>query len=487
VIGLRTRLLAAFAAVALLASAVTAGIAYWLVRRAVLERVQNSTITAVRATLGQAVPTQLPDVLLAPEMLRPIGTALARPGWQVWIMANQPGGWLTSGAAYPWIHIPPKMITAVRGATPADPRYPPGRPIRGKRLLFQRIQSRGVPYLVVGTPVYLPTPSGAPLASGEIEVYVIVSLAREQSDLQRMATSVTVGGAAAGIIALLLALLAARSVLRPVRRLATAAEGLGAGDLDQRVEVRGRDELAGLARTFNNTAEALQTSVTELREMEASARRFVADVSHELRTPLTSMTAVTDMLEEEVTGSAATVASMVAEETRRLRTLVGHLIEISRFDAGAADLVLDELDGAELVLQCLRLRGWTGDVRTELDPDLRVRVDPRRFDVILANLVGNALKHGAPPVTVRLDRSHEPAGIRMRVADDGPGIPSEVRRHVFERFYKADAARTRSQGSGLGLAIARSNAELHGGTLVVLDTDAGTTFELWLPDGQETE
>jgi two-component system sensor histidine kinase MtrB len=354
-----------------------------------------------------------------------------------------------------------------------------GRPITGQHLVFQRITSRGVPYLVIGTPIYLP--KGNTRYASQIEAYVIVSLRPEQSDLQRMATSVTVGGATAVVVALLLALLAARSVLRPVRRLAVAARGLGDGDLDQRVDVRGRDELAGLALTFNDTAEALKESVTELREMEASARRFAADVSHELRTPLTAMTAMTDMLEEETSGDAATAAGLVAEETRRLRTLVEHLIEISRFDAGAADLVMDDVDASEMVTHSLRLRGWIDEVETDLAPALRLRVDPRRFDVILANLVGNALKHGARPVTVRLLRSPG-AGIVLRVTDSGPGIPPEVRKHVFERFYKADAARTRSQGSGLGLAIARANAELHGGSLRLLDTESGTTFELYLPE-----
>jgi signal transduction histidine kinase len=480
VIGLRARLVAAFAAVALLASAVTAGIAYWLVRLAMLERVQNAVVNDVRNALAQTVPTQLPDMTLTSDLLQPISKALARQsGRQSWVLGNEPGGWATSGADFSHLRIPPKLIAAVRGPGRHDEQ---GRPLRGQQIFFQRITSRGVPYLVVGTPVYLPTTRGR--SASPIEAYVIVSLRREQDDLDRMASSVAVGGGAAVAVALLLALLAARSVLRPVRRLAVAAQGLGAGDLQRRVEVRGRDELARLARTFNASAEALAASVTELREMERSARRFVADVSHELRTPLTAMTAVTDALEEEATGSAATAAGLVAEETRRLRTLIGHLLEISRFDAGAAALVLDDVDLPELVLQSLRLRDWLEEVETDLVPELRARVDPRRFDMILANLVGNALRHGEAPVTVRLRRSYVPdgPGIRLRVSDSGPGIPKEVRKHVFERFYKADAARTRSEGSGLGLAIARANAELHGGELTLLDTDTGTTFELWLPN-----
>jgi two-component system sensor histidine kinase MtrB len=480
VIGLRARLVLAFAAVALLASTITAGIAYWLVRLAMLERVQNAVVNDVRTTLAQTVPTQLPAMTLSTDLLQPISDALARQsGRESWVLGDEPGGWATSGVRFRHIRIPPKLIAAVRGPGKHDEQ---ARPLRGPQTYFQRITYRGVPYLVVGTPVYLPTTSGR--TASPIEAYVIVSLKRERDDLDRMASSVAVGGGAAVAVALLLALLAARSVLRPVRRLAAAAQGLGAGELQGRVEVRGRDELARLARIFNSSAETLEASVTELRELERSARRFVADVSHELRTPLTAMIAVTDALEEEATGSAATAATLVAEETRRLRTLIGHLLEISRFDAGAAALVLDDVDLTELVLQSLRLRDWLDEVETDLVPELRARVDPRRFDMILANLVGNAVKHGEPPVTVRLRRSYVPdgPGIRLRVSDSGPGIPKEVRRHVFERFYKADAARTRSEGSGLGLAIARANAELHGGELTLLDGDTGTAFELWLPN-----
>ncbi|GLY88178.1 sensor histidine kinase [Actinoallomurus iriomotensis] len=494
-IGLRARLVAGFTAVAVLASVLTSAIAYFLVRRVLLDRVQNNAIMDVRSTLAQAIPARLPYVTYSPDLLQPFGDALARPGWQCWIMGNQPGGWVTTGEKYSWVHIPPQLITAVRASRPGSKAH--GDTLPGRRLVYQRIVSRGVPYLVVGTPIYLPkggisgpeTRFGRVTAVGsQIEAYVIISLRHEQSDLNEMAALVAVGGAIAGAVALLIALLAARSVLRPVRLLSEAARGLGDGDLDRRVEVRGRDELARLARTYNDSADALQASVAELREMEASARRFAADVSHELRTPLTTMVAVTDTLEEEVSGDAATAAGLVAEEIRRLSALVGDLLEISRFDAGAVDLVADDVDMAELVAQSLRLRGWNRDVELDLEAGLRIHADPRRIDVILANLVGNALKYGSPPVTVWSRKSSDPDGAWLRVEDHGPGIPAEARAHVFDRFYRVDTARTRGKGTGLGLAIARANAELHGGTLDLLDTDAGTVFELWLPtDQRETE
>jgi two-component system sensor histidine kinase MtrB len=143
-------------------------------------------------------------------------------------------------------------------------------------------------------------------------------------------------------------------------------------------------------------------------------------------------------------------------------------MEISRFDARAAELNTDEVDAAETVRKTLLHRHWHDLVRTELPDGIRVRLDPRRFDVVVANLVGNALRHGSEPVTVRLctRTAADGTGVLVtEVADSGPGIRPDVLPHIFDRFYKADAARTRSAGSGLGLAITQENVRLHGGTV----------------------
>jgi two-component system sensor histidine kinase MtrB len=283
-----------------------------------------------------------------------------------------------------------------------------------------------------------------------------------------------------------LALLAARGVLLPVRELRRGARGLAAGRLDTRLPVRGRDELADLVRTFNHTAGELERNVTELRRLEEQARRFAADVAHELRTPLAAMTAVTDILDEEapnLPGDAGIAARLVSAETRRLAALVENLMEISRFDAGRAVLRAEEVDLAELVTATLAARGWTGQVGTELPAGLTARLDRARIDVVLANLVGNALRHGAPPVTVAVAPLRDDR-IAVRVTDHGAGVPDEVAEHVFDRFFKADSSRARSQGSGLGLAIARENAHLHGGTVELGRAGSGgAVFTLVLPRG----
>jgi len=302
-------------------------------------------------------------------------------------------------------------------------------------------------------------------------------------------TALVFFGAEAGLLLALItiaAITASRRVLLPVRRLAHAATRMSGGDLSVRIEPRGRDELAQLVTSFNGMASALEDKVGELEGMEARARRFAGDVSHELRTPLTAMTAVVDILHEHpgLTGDAATAARLVQQEVQHLNRLVEDLIEISRFDAGTAQLVTDDTDVATAVSRCLRARSWT-DVSADVPAGLTVRLDRRRFDVILANLVGNALRHGALPVTVTAGLQPDGQGdnrLTVDVRDHGDGLPPAAIPHLFDRFYKADTARARSEGSGLGLAIAWENARLHGGHIDAGNhSGGGALFSASLP------
>ncbi|MDL4817929.1 sensor histidine kinase [Actinomadura opuntiae] len=479
--GLRVRLAAAFTAVALLSSVLASGISYVLLRRVMLQRAQDAVLTDVRSVLAQRTPRNLPpdtEPLLAAQLK----DALAGPGRKIAAVPVP----LDGSAAMPRpgsLDVPVSEEFARRA-------------MRG--IVFQRLVRRsrpsleGMPYLLVGARVLgYETTVDEPERTTPPMVFVSVSLAREAADLRTFTRVLVVADVAALVAALLLALLATRGVLRPVRRLGAAARALGQGRLDTRVRVRGSDELADLARTYNHAAAALERTVTELRAMEAASRRFVADVSHELRTPLTSMIAMTDVLAEEA-GDDGGAARLVAEETRRLGGLVEHLIEISRFDAGAAALVLDDVNVADAVAGTLSARGWADRVAVAGPADLFVRADPRRLDVIVANLAGNALKHGGPPVSVRFgpaarDPGGEP-GVRIDVADRGPGIPDDLLPVVFDRFVKAEAARSRSEGSGLGLSIAQANAVLHDGTLEAANApDGGAVFTLWLPARQAAE
>ncbi|MFC9529033.1 ATP-binding protein [Streptomyces sp. NPDC056975] len=216
---------------------------------------------------------------------------------------------------------------------------------------------------------------------------------------------------------------------------------------------------------------------------EATLQRFVADMTHELRTPLTAITAVTEVLEEEehsLDPMIAPAVHLVISETRRLNDLVENLMEVTRFDAGTARLVTAQVDVAEEVSKCLDAREWTAAVAVDAPAPVPAELDPRRLDVILANLISNALAHGQPPVTVSV--TQRPRELLVEVLDGGNGVAEKALPHVFDRFYKADSRRPRSQGSGLGLAIARENARLMGGDLWAANrAEGGAKFTLYLP------
>ncbi|WP_406283205.1 ATP-binding protein [Embleya sp. NBC_00896] len=473
---LRFRVLVAFAVVALIAAVSASGVAYWLTRTAVLERAQNSVLTEFRDNLGR-VSGGLPE---NPEQAD-LGPAVEQMressfGYSVVLVGVDGRPVASDNARFPLERVPAKLQRVVQTADSSG----------GFHMYFQRIDIDGQPYLVGGTRVVPNGPTG----------YMFKSLKDEQADLNSLARYLIVGTLLALAAAAVVALLGARHILRPVRKLGHAARELGAGRLDTRLEVRGSDELADLSRTFNDAAEKLERSVAELRVLESSSRRFVADVSHELRTPLAAMTAVSELLEEEADSlgeQGAPAARLVVAEIERLATLVEDLMEVSRFDAGTAALVADEVDITDLVTACLDARAWMDAVDLRAPRGILARVDPRRLDVMVSNLVGNALRHGGSPVTVEIHREPrefipgtlaDPAAedLMICVSDTGPGIPEDVLPHVFDRFYKADSSRARSEGSGLGLSIVMENARIHGGTAYASNMPGGgAKFTLRLP------
>jgi two-component system sensor histidine kinase MtrB len=305
---------------------------------------------------------------------------------------------------------------------------------------------------------------------------------------QQVELALTVIGLLLVTLAVTSALSIAQRVLRPVGDLADAADRMAAGDLSVRLDPEGDDEIAEVARSFNVMADSLDRSVSTLQQMEFTARRFAADVSHELRTPLTAMTAVTDVLSlhtADMSAEAARATHLVVREIGHLDRLVSDLIEMSRFDAGTALLDPELVDVQAAITSSLDVRGWRGEqVDVEVAPGLSAHLDLRRFDIVVANLVGNALKYGAPPVLVAAWR--DPEGLVVEVSDHGPGIAEQALPHLFERFYKADAARARSDGSGLGLAIALENTRLHGGDLRAGNRPrGGAVFRMTLPHDVE--
>ncbi|MFC9251256.1 ATP-binding protein [Amycolatopsis thailandensis] len=457
--GLRPRLILAFAAMTIIGAAAAAGASYVSARNAILEAVQDAAMNQLK------------------DRVSSYGRPLSTPPTQEQL--NDFAGSLRLNAVAVY-----RNLRSVNGPdlTIFSPELRK-TVAEDLHIQFQRLDRDAKPELLVGMPVLAPQPNGAMRASG-VEVYSLTSLVQQQQAIDELAKYAWQMAALALPLAAALALLAARQVLRPVRALNTAAAQLGEGRLDVRLPAKGSDELAELVTTFNNTAAELERTVGELKAMEADARRFVADVSHELRTPLAAMNAVTDVLDEDAEAlppDTAVAARLVSGETRRLTRLVQDLVEISRFDAGRAELVLDEWDLATAIRDSLDARGWRDgeDLVTDLPEGVLARVDRRRLDLIVANLVGNAFRHGEAPVEVRLRADGD--GVTLEVDDRGPGIAPEVLPHVFDRFTKADTARARSEGSGLGLAIALENARLHGGDITAANTGRGARFVLRLP------
>ncbi|WP_432169452.1 ATP-binding protein [Streptomyces sp. 1222.5] len=484
-IGLRTRLILAFLLVAAVSAGTTAVLTYREARTAILDQAQNTAVSSFRDQV-QALATPLP---VEPGPLQEQLRRIAREGRpHPWVVFAEYGSLRVSSGTSP---VSTVVTPALRSAVLAHPHGS-----------FQRVDRNGTPWLTIAVPTVFR--AGRIVRPTGLVLYAVMPLTSEEANVRAMVTAARDGALPALAMALVPALLAARSVLRPVRDLRKAAEQMGSGRLDARIRTKGSDELADLARTFNHSAVQLERSVDELREAEARARRFASDVSHELRTPLAGMLAVTEVLDEDADRLAPDTAAavrLISAETGKLAVLVEDLMEISRFDARAAGLHTDEVDVAQAIRKTLSSRHWNDEkqVTTDLPDGVRARLDPRRFDVVIANLVGNALRHGGAPVLVRLrvrrtaadatpphrsatDGTETPARLVVEVSDHGPGIAADALPHVFERFYKADAARTRSRGSGLGLAITLENVRLHGGRVHAGNRpDGGAVFTVEIP------
>ncbi|HEV2634308.1 MAG TPA: HAMP domain-containing sensor histidine kinase [Actinocrinis sp.] len=451
--GLRLRLFAGFVGVAMITVLIITSASYFLIRGALLNRASTSATAQLEAVADN--PGVAQD--RTPADFTGLVDSIAESGNVVADLITKIGNF-------------PSSSSFTAADIPADFR---------DRAQTATVQER----IVVNNKTYLLT--GAKIQPDGPEIYLFTDLSTEQTILDDL---ITVGAAATGLAllgALAVAFLATRSVLVPIRRLSVAARRLGEGDLEVRLAVKGNDEIADVSRTFNETAQALADSIEELRALDASSRRFVADVSHELRTPLTAMTAMAEVLEDLEDADPATTASaaqLVASETKRLARLVEDLMEISRFDAGTASMRMEEINLPELIEASLAARGWTQKASVSSPELVPLLADARRLDVLIANLVGNALKHGGEPVSVRVHEHEETVVVRVR--DSGPGIPPEALPHIFDRFFKADKARRRSEGSGLGLAIAFENARLHAGELSARNhPEGGAVFTFRMPRG----
>jgi len=290
-------------------------------------------------------------------------------------------------------------------------------------------------------------------------------------------------------LSLALALLLADRLLRPVQELTVAAEKMASGDLSQRVPLRGKDELTVLGQTFNRMAGSLE----QARE---SRQAMTADIAHELRNPLAVQRAHLEALQDGIYLPTVENLQPILDQNLMLTHLVEDLRTLALADSGQLNLERTYTDFPELVNRVVersKPQATSHDVTIQIvaspettSPPSRVFIDPLRVDQILSNLLSNALRYTPQGSKIDLGLSFSKEIVQVTIHDDGPGIPPEALPYIFERFYRADHARSRLEGgSGLGLAIARHLAEAHGGMLSAANhPQGGAIFTLTLPVSQ---
>ncbi len=335
---------------------------------------------------------------------------------------------------------------------------------------------------------------GAPLTSavaGNFELYFVYSLVDEQTTLSFIQGVLITSGAALIALVVFMTWTVTLQAVRPVRQAARVAARLAEGLLDERMVVHGRDEMATLATTFNDMAASLQRQITRMEELSRLQRRFVSDVSHELRTPLTTVRMASDVLYDarsDFGPEVARSAELLHAQLDRFESLLSDLLEISRIDAGAAQLDFEDASMRDLVREemiaitpvatsagvTLRLWAQPGDHIASMDRP--------RISRIIRNLLSNAIEYAQRgPIDVLVGSSRKAVAVMVR--DYGQGMTPQQAERVFDRFWRGDVARTRTTGgTGLGLAIAKEDAQLHGGTLEAWGSAGhGASFRLTLP------
>jgi two-component system sensor histidine kinase MtrB len=319
----------------------------------------------------------------------------------------------------------------------------------------------------------------------------VFPLAEQQQTLSVLERGMLGAGAVLVVLLSTIAWLVTRQVVTPVRLARRIAERLASGRLEERMHVRGEDDIARLGQSFNQMASGLQRQIRQLEELSRVQRRFVADVSHELRTPLTTVRMASDLLYEarqDFDAPTARSAELLQNELDRFEGLLTDLLEISRFDAGAAALELGDVDVCEVVRRVVdahsAIAQRRGSVMLTTLPDTPavVQADVRRVERIVRNLVANALQYGEGN-GVEITVTAEQTMVSLVVQDYGVGLKPGEETLVFNRFWRADPARARTVGgTGLGLSIAVEDTRLHGGVLDAWGRPGyGSVFRLVLP------
>jgi two-component system sensor histidine kinase MtrB len=470
-LGLRARVTFTFAIGALALSTLMAGITYFTARQSFLNERQAAVQRQAFAN-ASLIQTSLRAPNTDVDQLLELADTL--PGSRS--VLHFQGLWYATSISVGQSAIPVEERSLVRSGVPAS----------------QLFSLDDTPQIVIGIP----------LPAEKATYFEVFSLEELAGTLRTLAFALAAAALVTTIAGAALGRWASGRALRPLAGVTQAAVAIAGGQLGTRVEAGEDVDLQELASAFNRMTANLQERI----EREA---RFTSDVSHELRSPLTTLAATVAVLEthrQELTPRAQSALDLLDGDLRRFTRMVGDLLEISRFDAGSAELSLDEVDPGELVRRAVAASAPIGpdgnrgavafpvDVRPGVD-GLRLAVDKRRFERVMANLLENAALYagGATRVIVARDPEVDATGagpparsIRVIVEDSGPGIPLNERQHLFERFYRGSRSgqRESSTGTGLGLSLVAEHVRLHGGTVWIESAPAGgTRFVVEFPLG----
>lgn len=435
---LRTRVTLFFSLTALVASLALAVVTYTVARSYLLD--QRTSVARQQAFVNakavrdelRAAPATIGDFVLN---LRTEGEGFA-------VLLIPPTGRFFSNIRFPDETLPVELLTSV------------GRGFTG----FQRFEAVGEPFLAVG--VYL--------AEFDAEYYEAFPQATTDRTLSYIVTALAIGAGVTTLLAAGLGWWTSRRLLRPLSRVATAAGNIASGGLDTRMPPETDPDLARLASSFNDMADAVQTRL----EREA---RFASDVSHELRSPITALAAAVEVLDGRRTDLPARTQQaldVVVTQVRRFDQMVMDLLELSRIDAGSTELHREEVGLGELISRIAHRYGF-GEVPIEISAKVpaTVHIDKLRFERVLANLLDNANQHGGGPTRVTVDPAARQR-IVLAVEDAGPGVARGEQSRIFERFARGSAARHKI-GTGLGLSLVAEHAQAHGGDAWVEDRPGG--------------
>jgi two-component system sensor histidine kinase MtrB len=447
---LRTRVTLFFALIALFAGSVLIGVTYGFARSNLLSREDQSARDQAVSNAAQVRDTLTDQPGLIGDLLR-VELRFDDGGFASLLDASSGALIADADSRFQIADFPPGLVDAVRDG--------------GNGRQYATIN--GTDYVVVGLYV----------GAHDVGYLEAFPLGDTERTLRAILTALALGGIGGLVLASLFGFSTSSRLLRPLSRVADAAEDIASGGLDTRLDQESDPDLDRLAGSFNDMADAVQTRI----EREA---RFASDVSHELRSPITALTAAVEVLDgrrEEVPERTRQALDVVVGQVRRFDSMVIALLELSRLDAGATDMNLERLDIVDLTGR-IAARYGAPDVPITVAPRTRreVTIDKVRYERIVGNLVANARNHGGGAVEIQIEPARN-RRVRVAVIDDGPGVADGERERIFERFARGSAARHRI-GTGLGLALVAEHSAAMGGRAWVEDGKfGGARFVVELP------